>query len=259
MTLNILLCNAFPGTFSEDVPSHASLFINLFDSVDSKLTYRIYDVCNNEFPQNLSSDQIYLIAGNDSSLYEDKIWLKNLLSFIRGAHTMKIALIGIDFGHLAIAHALGGKVASTEKGWGAGIRESQIVDPVARRYFPTNQLILHYDHYNQVTQLPRGAVRFATSDFCKNEGFILNSHIITFQGHPEYTDALTRYFIQNYSTEESGEIKEKALKSIQQYERMTVGQKAAQWVLDLCKTGNPKSVSNKKYKLSSFKQDGFLF
>lgn len=259
MTLNILLCDAFSGTLSEEVPSHASMFINLFDSVSSKLTYRIYDAYNNEFPQNLSSDQIYLIAGNDSSLYEEKAWLKNLFSFIRGAHTMKIPLVGINFGHSAIAHALGGKVASTEKGWGAGIRESQIVDPVARRYFSASQLILHYNHYNQVTQLPRGAVRFATSDFCKNEGFILNSHIITFQGHPEFTDASTRYLIQNHSIEESREINEKALNSIQQYESKSMGQKAVQWILDLRKPVKTKPVPNQRFKFSSFKQDGFLF
>ncbi|MDR2921607.1 MAG: type 1 glutamine amidotransferase [Tannerella sp.] len=251
MTLNILLCNAFSGTLSEEIPSHASLFINLFDSVNSKLTYRIYDAYNNEFPQNLNSDQIYIIAGHNSSLYEEKAWIKNLFSFIRGAHAMKVPLVGINFGHLAIAHALGGKVASSEKGWGAGIRESQIVDPVARRYFSANQLTLHYLHYNQVTQLPRGAVRFATSDFCKNEGFTLNSHILSFQGHPEYTDSTTRYLIQN-QTDESREIKEKALNSIQQYESTTIGQKAVQWILDLRKATKPKSVPDKRYKFSSF-------
>lgn len=259
MALNILLCNAYSGTLSGEAPSHASLFINLFDSANSKLTYRIYNVCNNEFPQNLSSDQIYLIAGNNSSLYEEKAWIRNLISFIRGAHAMKIPLVGINFGHLAIAHALGGKVASSEKGWGGGIRESQIVDPVARRYFSANHLTLHYNHYNQVTQLPRGAVRFATSDFCKNEGFILNSHILTFQGHPEYTDASTRYLIQNHSIEESREIKEKALESIQQYEGKTMGQQAVQWILDLRKTAKPKPGPNKKYNFSSLRQGGFLF
>lgn len=252
MTLNILLCDTFAGTLPKEVPSYVSMFINLFDSVNSNVTYHIYDSYNNEFPPNLRSDEIYLITGSNSSIYEEKGWIKNLLSFIRGAFSMKIPLVGIDFGHLAIAHALGGKVASAEKGWGIGIRESRIVDPVARRHFSANQLILHYNHYDQVTQLPRGAVRFATSDFCKNEGFILNGHILTLQGHPEYTDAYLHHLILNHSTDESKEIKEKALNSIYLYKGCAMGQKAARWIMDLTKSVDPKSYLNRRYKFSFF-------
>lgn len=245
MTLNILLCDPFTGLLPKDIPSYVSMFTNLFDSVRSNVTYHIYDVYKNQFPLHLRPDETYLITGSNSSIFEEKGWIKGLLSFIRGAYAQQIPLAGVCFGHQAIAYALGGKIAPFKKGWEAGIRESRIVDPTARRYFTSNQLALHYSHHGQVTQLPRGAVRFATSDSCKNEGFLLNNHILTFQGHPEYTDSFMRYLIRNHSANEPEEIKEKALESIQFYE--TMGQKAAQWILDLPKSINPKSAINQRH------------
>lgn len=231
MTINILLCDTFPGLLPEDIPSYVSMFTNLFDSVKQNITYRVFNSYKNEFPLNLKTNELYLITGSSSGAYEDKEWIKELIGFIRQAYLLKLPLVGICFGHQVIAQALGGSVEISEKGWGTGVRKSRLIDTKAPKYFLSDHMLLHYNHHDQVIQLPPDAIRFATSDFCLNEGFYINNHILTFQGHPEYTDSYNRYLLLNHSQGEELEVVNNALNSFRANKAM--GQQAALWMLDL--------------------------
>lgn len=231
--INILLCDTFPGLLPDTIPSYTSMFIDLFNSVSTNINYCVFNTYANELPATINKNEIYLITGSNSGAYESKEWIKSLLSFIRRADSEKALLAGICFGHQAIAQALGGKVEPSEKGWGTGIRKSYIVSNAAKTYFSSENLFLHYNHHDQVINLPPGAIRFATSDFCPNEGFTIGNHILTFQGHPEYTDAYNCHLIENHSDNESEKVKKAALESIALYHAM--GREAATWITDLIK------------------------
>jgi len=231
MKLNILLCDSFTGLLPSYIESYESMFYCLLDSVSSDMEYRVYDIQKGEFPEEIHTDELYLIPGSRAGAYEETQWVKELLSFIRRAHAAQVNLIGVCFGHQAIAQALGGKVEKSDKGWGTGIRSSKIILPEALNYFPDGIMNLHYNHHDQVIELPKEATLFASSDFCPNEGFVVGNHILAFQGHPEYTADYNRYVILNRAQDEPQMVKEEALRSLDSLSAM--GQNAAKWMIDL--------------------------
>ncbi|KAA6330336.1 Carbamoyl-phosphate synthase small chain [termite gut metagenome] len=214
MKINILLCDSFPGLLPPDIPSYPSMFQRLFNSIETGIRYEIFDVRQNIYPETLSDKELYLIPGSTASAYDDIPWINKLQEFIRTLHGKKMKTIGICFGHQIIAQALGGRVMRAPQGWGTGIRSSAVVAPEAERYFPQKEMYLHYNHHDQVVELPPRAIRFATGDFCINEGFFVGDHILTFQGHPEYTREYNKYLLLHHAPDEPEEIKTKALKSL---------------------------------------------
>ena len=231
MKLNILLCDTFPGLLPSYIESYASMFFNLFGSVRPDMEYKIYNIQEGEIPEEIHTDELYLIPGSRAGAYEEIEWVKNLLNFIRKAHASQAKMIGICFGHQAIAQALGGQVEKSDKGWGTGIRSSKIILPEALNYFPDEIMSMHYNHHDQVVTLPKEATLFASSEFCPNDGFVVGKHILTFQGHPEYTPEYNRYVILSRGQNEPQEIKDKAMQSIESLTAM--GQEAARWMTDL--------------------------
>lgn len=231
MKLNILLCDAFTGVLPSFIESYQSMFYTLFDSVSKDMEYQVYDVQKGEIPKEIRTDELYLIPGSRAGAYEDTLWIMELINFIRKAHEVRAKLIGVCFGHQVIAQALGGVVEKSDKGWGTGIRTSQIVLPEAKKFFPDGFMNMHYNHHDQVMELPKEATLFASSDFCLNEGFIVGNHILTFQGHPEYTKDYGRHVIQYRAEDEPQAVKEKALKSIETLSAM--GENAARWMISL--------------------------
>lgn len=231
MKINILICDTFDGLLPDNIPSYSSMLINLFKPIAPLIEYRLYKAFDREFPSHLNRNELYLIPGSRAGAYEDKVWVKDLIEFIKKAHSKQIPLAGICFGHQVIAQALGGVVAPSGKGWGTGIRKSTIIDEKASKYFCDEHMQLFYNHNDQVLRLPAEAKSFATSNFCTYEGFTIGNHILTFQGHPEYTADYNRYLIFNHAQDEPQDVKDAALKSIDRMENM--GKNAAQWMLDL--------------------------
>lgn len=231
MKINILLCDTFEERLPDFLHSYEETFINLFDSVRQGLNYQVFNVCRGELPTTLHPEELYLISGSRAGAYEDFPWIKTLMGFIREAHKKEMKMAGICFGHQVIAQALGGRVERSEKEWRTGIHTAKIVLPQALKYFPNGTMNLHYNHNDQVMELPAEATLFATSKFCPNEGFIIGSHILTFQGHPEYTSEYNRHCILHNNPDEPEYIKITALESLN---RMTAQRKeAAQWMLSL--------------------------
>ncbi|MDO4161102.1 MAG: type 1 glutamine amidotransferase [Prevotellaceae bacterium] len=231
MKINLLLCDWFEELLPDWLDSFPKMFYSLFDSVAGEdVEYRVYDVEKRELPDTLSHDELYVITGSMASVYEDKEWINGLKDFIRRAYHEKVKLVGVCFGHQAVAQALGGLVEKSPKGWGVGIRKSTVVLPEALKYFPEGELRLFYNHNDQVVRLPKDARLIATSDFCENEAFIIGDNILCFQGHPEYTSAYENHVldIANY---ENKEVVKRG------YETTaidnTMGKEAGKWMIEL--------------------------
>jgi GMP synthase-like glutamine amidotransferase len=232
MKINILLCDTFPGLLPPEIPSYESMFRRLFTSVDPDARYEVFDIRQNAYPAALSGKELYLITGSLASACDDTAWVVQLREFIRLLHAERMKIAGVCFGHQVVAQALGGSVVRAAQGWGAGVRAAQVVDGSAAGYFPRGQMRLLYNHHDQVATLPPGAVRFAASEFCPNEGFFIGNHVLTFQGHPEHTHGYSRYLLLRHAHNEPAQVRENALQSLA---AETDHLAAARWMLDMAK------------------------
>ena len=149
----------------------------------------VYDVEHGIFPQDLSAHDGFVITGSRHSVYESLPWIEQLLELVREIHRRAIRLVGLCFGHQAIAMALGGKVELNPKGWDIGLVELSLTEAArGLRSFrgvpgPLGILVSHMD---TVTRLPEGAVHLAFSRRTEYEMYALGDSVLSLQGHPEY-------------------------------------------------------------------------
>lgn len=229
--INILLCDTFPGRLPASIPNYESLFFDLFAAIGEAPVYRIFQTWQGELPSVINPDELYLVPGSLDSAYDDKSWIVALLHWIERAYDCGAKLMGVCFGHQAIAWALGGEVRKYPGGFGAGVRASQVVDELMKPCFPQGKMHLLYSHNDQVTALPPDALRCATSAFCENESFRIGRQVVTFQGHPEFTVDYSRHLLINHSDDVDEAVRRAALESL---DRMAPqGPAAARFALDL--------------------------
>jgi len=229
--INILLCDTFPGRLPAFIPNYESLFMDLFASVGLEASYNVFQTWQGELPAAINNDEIYLVPGSLDSAYDDKPWIVALVQWIKQAYCCGAKLMGVCFGHQVIARALGGEVKAYPGGFGAGVRASRVMDEEMMPYFPDGKMHLLYSHHDQVTVLPDGATRCATSDFCLNESYRIGHQVVTFQGHPEFTVAYSRHLLTNCSDDLDEAVRLAALQSLDELEPQ--GREATRFALDL--------------------------
>ena len=229
--INILLCDTFPGRLPVFIPNYESLFMDLCASIGVEASYKVFQTWQGELPTAINPDELYLVPGSLDSAYDDKPWIVSLVHWIQKAYSSGAKLMGVCFGHQVIARALGGEVRPYPGGFGAGVRASRVIDEQMKAYFSDGQMHLLYSHHDQVMQLPDGAVRSATSDFCLNESYRMGHQVVAFQGHPEFTVAYSRHLLTNCSDDLDETVRVAALASLDNLKPQ--GQEAARFALDL--------------------------
>jgi GMP synthase-like glutamine amidotransferase len=166
------------------------MFVSVLGEADPALRFQIYDVTQFEYPDDLDDCDGYLITGSRHSVYEPIEWITRLGEFVVELNAAKKKLVGICFGHQLVAHVLGGRTAKSSKGWGVGRHETTLLDPSRPQW--SSEFGLLSSHQDQVQSLPQQARVIAQSDFCPIAGMAIGDHIVTLQGHPEFTKAYAR-------------------------------------------------------------------
>jgi len=167
----------------------------------------------------LDSFDAVICPGSRYSATDDTlVFLPSLLAVLSQiSKQCRPQLLGICFGHQAVARALGGQVGKNSggefrfaaeqvvcspqwsqlpyvqaggdvrgdeggRGGGGGAERAHCQDEVGE------DLLLLTSHGDCVEALPSEATRVATSDSTENEIFVVSDHVLSFQTHPEFSN-----------------------------------------------------------------------
>ena len=232
MRIGILETDKLDADLIARFGSYADMFKVLLSSIDNGLSFKVYQVIDNAYPEQIDECDAYLITGSKYSAYDNDGWIRKLETYIVSLHEQRKKLIGICFGHQLIAQALGGKVSKSEKGWGVGNITKQIIHTPDWMQTEKQQFTMIYSHQDQVDILPDGATLIAGNDFCQLSSFQIGNHILTFQGHPEFTPAYARQRLQTRREKVGEAIYQKGMASLHEENDSVL---VARWLLDFSK------------------------
>lgn len=150
------------------------------------LEFDNYDCQLLEYPDRPEDYDFFITTGSRASVYDDLPWNPPLFDFIRRLDRERRKLIGICYGHQAIAVALGCRVERSPRGWGIGLSHNRVITHPPWMNPPLDELRILVSHQDQVIDLPEGAEIIATSDHCPNYLVQWNDHFLSIQGHPEW-------------------------------------------------------------------------
>lgn len=189
--LNAYHFDTSPGNYQEKYLPMIEIFLK--NAFPSELI-KNYHVAQGDFPVNVEECSLWIVTGSACSCYEEIPWINKLIQFIQEIDRLKVKTIGICFGHQLIAHALGGKVEKSDKGWGIGIRTFEILEyeNYMSPMLEGNKCSLLFSHQDHVVILPTRAKRIATDLFCENQIYSIEKHIFCLQGHPEFSRDFAR-------------------------------------------------------------------
>ena len=191
MHIGILKTDAVRPEWVSEFGEYPDMFERLVLAADPSATFSVWDVEEGVYPSDSDVATVdgFIITGSKSSAYEDKEWIRDLERLVQELHARRKKMVGICFGHQVIARALGGTVAKSDKGWGVGVNVYSISElPVqGDDEVCAGFLKLVASHQDQVTVLPPGARTLVSNEHCENAGFVIGEHVLTLQGHPEFS------------------------------------------------------------------------
>ena len=189
MTIGILQCGAVPRHLA---PAHGSYGAMMRRMLPDRET-RVYDVTAGALPDDAGRCEAYVITGSPAGVYDPLPWIPDLLGFLQQARG-RAKLVGICFGHQAMAQAFGGAVMKSPKGWGVGLHRYDVAQRAAWM-----DAVDHVDapasHQDQVTALPPGARVTLAGAFTPFAGLDYGD-AISFQFHPEFTPGFATALIE---------------------------------------------------------------
>jgi GMP synthase-like glutamine amidotransferase len=157
------------------------------DLLGEGFAFETFDVQAGEWPDPTAFDAA-ILTGSAAGVYEDAPWIAGLLDWIREAKG-RLRLVGICFGHQAMAQALGGRVEKSERGWGVGLHRYEVVSPESWMSPEATAVAIPASHQDQVVEKPAEARVLLRSDFTPFAGLAWGEDAISFQAHPEFTPA----------------------------------------------------------------------
>ncbi|CAK5274207.1 unnamed protein product [Mycena citricolor] len=193
------------------------------DDIQTKCRIDAYDVVHKmNYPtaEQLEQYDGIIITGSKASAYEEIPWINKLVDFVARTATMhaRIKIFGICFGHQIVARALGGECVKNGGRWEVGPTPITLT-PLGQSLFRVESATLHLQemHQDHVPEVPETFHLLGSTDVSKNQGMVRFTtleppssldlsrvHILTVQGHPEFTEAVVTKLV--YARAQSGVI-----------------------------------------------------
>ena len=200
MNIAILACADDASDHADHYPNDGEKFVALLGPLRPDWTFHSVPVHEDVLPGLVSDHDAYIVTGsshsNTSEHAAERLWVGRLHAFLRRVDEARVPVVGICFGHQALAAALGGAV---EKLPGASVAERTHVGTATMRMVAREawmepwreSLTLYCAHEEQVTRLPERARLLATHPRCPVAAFAVDDHIVACEFHPElYEDYL---------------------------------------------------------------------
>ena len=189
MKLAILETGRPPGDLAQRLGDYPKMFAEM---LGPDFAVQSFDVTAGDFPDPAAHDAM-LITGSPAGVYEEHAWLAGLFDFIRAAKDSR--MVGICFGHQAMAEALGGHVEKSDKGWGTGLHRYTVTRPEPW-LDGAREIAAPASHQDQVVVQPPNTEITVSSDFTPYAGLAWTDRpAISFQFHPEFSPAFAKALI----------------------------------------------------------------
>jgi GMP synthase-like glutamine amidotransferase len=190
MKLAILETGRPPGDLAERFGDYRAMFERMLgDGFD----LAAYNVAAGELPADPAAHQAYLITGSPAGVYEPLPWIGGLSDFIVAAAHQK--MVGVCFGHQAMAQALGGHVEKSGKGWGVGLHRYAI-ERVEPWMDAGGEIAVPASHQDQIIVQPPNTKVVASSRFTRYAALAWTDRpAMSVQFHPEFSPEFAKALI----------------------------------------------------------------
>jgi GMP synthase-like glutamine amidotransferase len=192
MRIGILETGGPPGSLADRFGDYPEMMRNM---LGTGYAYQTYNVVGQELPSVPEEQDAYIVTGSPAGVYDDRAWISGLIRWLQAAKG-KAKLVGICFGHQAMAEAFGGRVAKSPRGWGIGLHRYRVHE------FPSwidqvDSFAIPVSHQDQIVEPPPRSRVLAGSDF-NRFGFLAygDQPAISFQCHPEFEPGFAKELIE---------------------------------------------------------------
>ena len=144
-----------------------------------------FNVQEGRLPDDPSAFDGVVVTGSAAGVYEDHFWIPHLLDWLRAARG-RTRILGICFGHQAMAQAFGGHVEKSDKGWGVGLHRYDVLSHEPWMFPKAETVAIPVSHQDQVVAVSPDARIIAASDFTPYAGLAWGEDAVSFQCHPEF-------------------------------------------------------------------------
>lgn len=159
-----------------------------------------FNIRKEEFPEDPDA---VLVTGSSHGVYEDKHWINPLLENLKQYVESSVPVLGICFGHQAVAEALGGKVEYMGE-YEIGYKEVRLNG--SKLFKNLDKTVKPFStHQDEVVELPENVEKTAESDVSIHGFEHVKKPVFGVQFHPEYDQETTEKVIRKKGFEDSRE------------------------------------------------------
>jgi GMP synthase-like glutamine amidotransferase len=206
------------------------MYTEMLQAAAPSIRTRTYDVVGGELPDSPDECDGWIVTGARYDAYRDEPWIVALRQFIVEVLEHRARLVGVCFGHQAVAHALGGRAENTGT-WKAGPQAIRVDDTP---WFDGSSVTINAMHQDVASVVPPGARTIARGDTAEHAMFLVGDSILCVQDHPEYDADYIAALVESRRPRMGDEVTDAALASIasEPVDNDVVGRWIADFLLD---------------------------